>query len=258
MLLKQAHGDGIPVGDDCKKREFRKLEEEVDSIYLTNDELQTLFTLDLGDTPRLAKVRDLFLIGCYTGLRFSDFTQLRPANIVLGGRILTVATQKTGARVSIPLNPNVLAILAKYTRTNNADTTGPGTLPRALTNQKFNQYLKELAERAGAVNPAFCSLIERTRTEGGRKETRTVQKWELVTTHTARRSFATNAFLAGLPPESIMKVTGHKSAVMFMKYIKVTTEQNALLLLNHPHFGGSGMPDLLNTIVRPLHQRASD
>ncbi|WP_020605666.1 site-specific integrase [Spirosoma spitsbergense] len=223
MLLKHAYAEGLHQNTDFQSRDFKKIEEEVDTIYLDNDELTTLYNLDLTHDLRLDRVRDLFLIGCYTGLRFSDYSELRPVNITYGGRILSVTTQKTAARVSIPLNPNVLAILAKY----------EGVPPRTMSNQKFNQYLKELGQVAGLTTP-----VERTRTQGGKRSTLTAQKWEMLTTHTARRSFATNAFLAAVPTVSIMKITGHKSEVMFMKYIKVSSEQNALLMLEHPHFSG--------------------
>ncbi|WP_018621673.1 site-specific integrase [Spirosoma luteum] len=237
MLLKHAHAEGLHQNTDFQSRDFKKIEEEVDTIYLDNDELTTLYNLNLRHDLRLDRVRDLYLIGCYTGLRFSDYSELSPVNITYGGRILSVTTQKTAARVSIPLNPNVLAILAKY----------EGVPPRTMSNQKFNQYLKELGQVAGLTTP-----VERTRTQGGKRSTLTAQKWEMLTTHTARRSFATNAFLAAVPTVSIMKITGHKSEVMFMKYIKVSSEQNALLMLAHPHFSGisPAVP------VVPLHKVA--
>lgn len=221
MLLKYAYRDGLHQSTDFQQREFRKIEEDVDSVYLTSAELQELYGLDLSGNKRLDRVRDLFLIGCYTGLRFSDYSQLRPENLTSGGRILTVTTQKTGAKVSIPLNPNVLSILSKYN----------GVPPRSMSNQKFNDYLKEIGEMAKLTEP-----VQKTRTRGGFRATETVEKWKVITSHTARRSFATNAFLAGVPPVSIMKITGHKSEGQFLKYIKVSSEQNALLLLNHPHF----------------------
>lgn len=227
LLLKQAYNEGLHQNTVFLHRDFKRIVEEVDNVYLTNDELNQLYDLDLTKHPRLDRIRDLFLIGCYTGLRFSDFSQLRPENITNNGRILTRRTLKTGGRVDIPLNPNVLAILAKY----------DGVPPRPITNQRMNLYLKELCQKAG-----FEERVELSRTKGGTRENRVLPKWELVTTHTARRSFATNAFLAGLSTVSIMKITGHKSESVFMKYIKVSTEQNALLLLDHPHFGGNGTP----------------
>jgi integrase len=238
LVLKQSHSEGHHQNTVFQHSDFKRLVEEVDNVYLTEDELTRLFALDLKKTPRLDRVRDLFLIGCYTGLRFSDFSELRPENITHEGRVLTRKTQKTGGKVSIPLNANVLAIRKKH----------DGTPPTAITNQRMNLYVKELCQRAGIVE-----RVEVSRTKGGFRDSRTLEKWELVTTHTARRSFATNAFLAGLPTVAIMKITGHKSETVFMKYIKITTEQNAVMLLNHPYFGGAGMP----TVAVPTLQIAS-
>ncbi len=114
VMLKQAHNDGMHTNLAFQHQNFKKLVEEVDNIYLTDDELSNLFNLDLIANAKLDRIRDLFLIGCYTGLRFSDFSELRPENITHNGRILTRKTLKTSERVSIPLNPRVLAILDKY------------------------------------------------------------------------------------------------------------------------------------------------
>lgn len=233
VMLKQAHADGMHQNTVYLNPKFKKLVEEVDNVYLSEEELTALYGLDLTGNGRLDRVRDLFLIGAYTGLRFSDFSDLRPENITHNGRILTRKAVKTNGRVSIPLNGNVLAMLAKY----------DGVPPRTITNQKMNDYLKELCRLAGLVE-----RVEVSRTSGGKRQTRYLDKCELVTTHTARRSFATNAYLAGVPTVAIMKCTGHKSEAVFLRYIKVSPEQNALMLLEHPHFGGTGM-----TVKTTLH-----
>ncbi|MBD2699846.1 tyrosine-type recombinase/integrase [Spirosoma sp. BT702] len=219
VMLKQAHADGLHTNTIFQHKDFKKFSEDVDSIYLTEDELTTLYNLNLAATPGIERARDLFLIGCYTGLRFSDFTQLRPENI--NGRILTRRTLKTSERVSIPLNSKVVAIINKYN----------GTPPRPISNQRLNDHLKELCKRAG-IN----DRIEVNRTRGGRNELRTLEKWELVSSHTARRSFATNAYLAKVPVIQIMQITGHRSEKMLLRYIKVSSEQNAIMLLDHAHF----------------------
>ena len=226
ILLKRGYRDGFHKNDIFRHEDFKKMQEDVETIYLDNRDLQTLYDFDLSSTPRLDRVRDLFLIGCYTGLRFSDFIQLRPQNITHNGQILTVTTQKTGQRVSIsiPLNSKVLALLTKY----DFET------PKVLSNQKFNEYVKEVAKVSGLTD-----LVDSGRTKGGFRMTRTAPKWELVTSHTARRSFATNAYLAGVSTIDIMKITGHKTETSFMKYIKVSGEETAIKLLTHPHFQDS-------------------
>ncbi|ADB41836.1 site-specific integrase [Spirosoma linguale] len=219
VMLKQAHADGLHTNTIFEHKDFKKFSEDVDSVYLTETELTQIFNLDLTSTPGLDRARDLFLIGCYTGLRFSDFMYLRPENIK--GRILTRNTLKTSERVSIPLNSKVLAILAKYN----------GVPPRPISNQRLNDHLKELCQRAG-----LTERIEVSKTRGGSSETRYPKKWELVGTHTARRSFATNAYLAKVPPVAIMKITGHRSEKMLLRYIKVSSQENAVMLLDHAHF----------------------
>ncbi|QHV97282.1 site-specific integrase [Spirosoma endbachense] len=221
LLLKLSYNEGLHANTFFQHSDFKRLAEEVDNIYLSSEELTQLSQLDLSHNARLSRIRDLFLIGCYTGLRFSDFSELRPENITHNGQILTRKTLKTGGRVSIPLNPTILAILKKY----------DGVPPRTITNQRMNTYLKELCRLAG-----FTERVEVGRTKGGFRQMRVMEKWELITTHTARRSFATNAFLAGVPTVSIMKITGHKSESIFMRYIKISSEQNALLMLGHEHF----------------------
>ncbi len=197
--------------------------EEVVKIYLNVEELNSLYQLDLSQNPRLDKVRDLFLIGAFTGLRFSDYQGLKKENIrtINGGLFLELDTFKTGERVTIPVNPMLRTILDKYN----------GQPPKGLSNQKFNDYLKDLGKVGGLEE-----VISLTRHEGGLKVNRNYKKWELLTTHTARRSFATNAFKAGVPPISIMKITGHRTETSFMRYIQISKEENAVLLANHPFF----------------------
>lgn len=113
VMLKQSHADGLHSSMAYQHKDFKKLVEDVDNIYLSDAELTALYTLDLSTNPRLDRIRDLFLMGAYTGLRFSDFSQLRPENITHEGRIFTRKTV-TFEKVSIPLNPNILAILVKY------------------------------------------------------------------------------------------------------------------------------------------------
>ena len=105
-------------------------------------------------------------------------------------------------------------------------------LPRTYE-QKVNHLIKEIAREAGITEKVEVSYIE-----NGEKKSRQVEKCDLVKTHTARRSGATNMYLAGIPTIAIMKITGHKTEREFMKYIKITEEQTALELMSHPYFSG--------------------
>ena len=207
------------VCQDYKKESFSKPSEETESVYLTQDELNSISNLKYLP-PYLEKVRDMFIIGCDTGLRFSDLSRLTKDNINSDNTI-SIKTQKTGKVVVIPMTPRVKTIFEKYNY----------VLPDSISNQKYNEYLKDIARRSN-----LKESISITKTIKGMLVTRTVEKWELVTSHTARRSFATNAFLADVPAIAIMKITGHKTESAFMKYIKMTAKDNATKLQSHKFF----------------------
>ena len=95
----------------------------------------------------------------------------------------------------------------------------------------MNDYLKEIGKLAEINEPVQISI-----TRGGKTAKEMFKKYELITTHTARRSFATNAYLMDIPSISIMKITGHKTEKSFMKYIRISQEENANKLINHPFF----------------------
>lgn len=209
IFLNAATEEGYNKYNHYKKKGFKILKEETESIYLTEDEIQKLYDLDLKGNP-LEKVRDLFVVGCWTGLRFSDWNKVKRENINNG--FLELKQQKTGGAVVIPLHPMVEAIIKKY----------KSQLPPLMTNQKFNFYLKEVAKKAG-----LKERIQKTITRGGVTVTTTYKKHELVTTHTGRRSFATNLYKADFPTLSIMQITGHKTESAFLTYIKVTPREHA-------------------------------
>jgi len=221
VFMNYSLDKGYTTNQGHKHRKFKKVEQTADTIYLTDNELETIYNKDFTDNPKLDRVRDLFIIGCYTGLRFSDLSQLTPDKFIKGGQQIKVKTQKTGETVIIPLHWTIKEILKKYN----------DELPRAISNQKMNEYLKDLGEKAG-IN----ERIMLTTKTAGLKHEQPFDKWQLISVHTARRSFATNMFLAEVPTISIMKITGHRTEKAFMKYIKITQEQNANKLGNHPYF----------------------
>lgn len=216
-VLGEAKSKGIMVNLAFESDYFTKPEEETDSIYLTASELLLIERLDLSSNSKLDRVRDLFLLGCFTGLRYSDFSKLK-AGEVIDGYIHTTQA-KTGKPIVIPVHPIVNSIIEKY----------QGNLPASISNQKTNEYIKELC---GMV-PELKIPISTTYTKGGVKITKTYDKWELVTTHTARRSFATNEYLAGTPAITIMAITGHRTEKAFLKYIKLSANEHAKLLKMH-------------------------
>jgi len=234
-FLSEANERGINVPQDFKKKSFKVTKEETNSIYLTESELMQMYYIETSpesldilrkefNTDKLpdylARVRDLFLIGCYTGLRFSDLSKLNKDNITVDNTI-NITTLKTNQKVIVPIHPITKQIFEKYNY----------QLPREISNQKFNEYLKDVAKIAG-----IKELITTESTVGGFKVSHTTEKYNLVTSHTARRSMATNAFLMDMPSISIMKITGHKTESAFMRYIKMSAKDNAIKMQSHPFF----------------------
>ncbi|MEI7581191.1 phage integrase SAM-like domain-containing protein [Runella sp.] len=217
-FLNEATEESINTNLIFKSKAFKAVEAESDSIYLTEDELAAMYALDLSDSPRLDKVRDLFLIGANTGLRFSDFTTIKPHNLkkVANGYDLEIIQYKGKAKVVIPVNDTLLAILDKYSN----------VLPKPISNQKLNNYLKEVAK----LVPQLQALVTIVFVKGGKEYEETTPKWERVTTHTGRRSFATNAYKRGKPTLAIMAITGHRTEKAFMKYIKASKSEHAEMM----------------------------
>ncbi|MCC6412004.1 MAG: site-specific integrase [Saprospiraceae bacterium] len=223
-VLREA--DRREVTPDLKVRDgwLVATREEPPAIYLTEDELTKLFQLDLSGNQRLSRIRDLFLVGCYTGLRFSDFTELKPGNYKKtpdGKEYIEMMTQKTGTKVTIPVKSEVREIVSRYNY----------QLPKAISNQKFNDYLKEVGKLAGLDEPTML-----TRFKNGKRVDQTFPKYELMTSHTARRSFASNAYKAGVPVRYVMTVTGHKTEKEFYKYVRIRPDEHALLVSDNPFF----------------------
>jgi site-specific recombinase XerD len=219
VFLNAATEEGYNNNIIFRSKKFKRPTEDVTKIYLTTKEIDLMYDLDLSNIPRLDKVRDLFVIGCYTGLRFSDFCELKPENIE--GDILKIKTQKTGEIVMIPFKGRAREIFNKYN----------GNFPTQMSNQKMNDYLKEIGEMAGITNEVMISKLK-----CGEMSNQTFKKFNLITCHCARRSFATNAHIAGLTDLSIMKITGHKTHKVFQGYIRFSQEENANNLLNHDFF----------------------
>lgn len=217
LIMNEATEREINTNLKYRSKRFKATQEKTESIYLTDNELADLKNLDLSNTKRLEVVRDLFLIGCYTGLRYSDYSMLKPDHFK--GGFIETKQAKTGQPVVIPIHRVTQGILKKY----------KWQLPRSISNQRTNQYLKEIAQKAKSLN----ATISQSHIRNGKKVIVNYKKWELVTSHTARRSFATNQYKAGVPSQTIMAITGHRTEKSFMLYIKVTPNEHAKLLKQH-------------------------
>jgi len=213
-LYNETYPEATPVHIP---RTFQSISEATNTVFLTAEELQQIAALELPE--RLTNVRDLFLIGCWTGLRYSDLALLQPGNI--GTENISITTHKTGRAVVIPILPELRTILNKYI------VDGVQRLPRPLSNQNMNEYLKEIMQKV----PAFNTSVFRPRTRA-KMQISTIQKYEIITMHTARRTFATNMYFAGIPIASIMAVTGHKTEKQFFVYIRETPTGHANIVMD--------------------------
>ncbi|MDP3556273.1 MAG: site-specific integrase [Bacteroidota bacterium] len=220
VFMNEATERNLNNNMDYLKKGFKVSKEDIDNIYLSEDELKKIYELDLSDDERMGQARDLFIVGCYTGLRFSDFSQIKKENIRNG--LFTIRTEKTNELIAVPVHPLIEKIMLKY------KGKYANSLPPSYSNQVINAYLKDIGERA-----KFFEEVMVKKTIGGKKNETTYYKYQLITTHTARRSFATNLFLQEFPAISIMKITGHRSEKNFLNYIKMTPHQNAEKLRKH-------------------------
>ncbi|MEO6134749.1 MAG: phage integrase SAM-like domain-containing protein, partial [Ginsengibacter sp.] len=205
VFMSEAVDMGLTTNMQFRHKKFTVQEEATDAVYLNDREINAVYKLDLSENQRLERARDLFVFGCYVGLRYSDYSTIKPENIISidGDLFIKLITTKTKTLVIIPCSPVVLEIFEKYKDNTNS-------LPRSYSNQKFNEYVKEVCEKAGLV-------------EIGRLSTAPEKKlFESISSHTARRSFATNLYLDGFPTIEIMKITAHTTEKSFLKYIKVS------------------------------------
>ncbi len=191
---------------------YKTIQEEVDHIYLKSDEILAISKLDCSSDSELEKVKDFFIIGCYTGLRFSDISRIKPQYIHDG--LLQIRQKKTSGKVIVPLRPLAKAILKKY-----------GYSSPNVTSFVFNKRIKDLGELANINTP-----VELQHKRGSIKESKTYKKYELISSHTCRRSFCTNAYLDGIDVQLIMKISGHKTEKAFRRYLKLSSLEAALKL----------------------------
>lgn len=180
-------------------------------IYLTWDELTQLREFEIPESKQyLARMRDVFLFQCFTGLRYSDVFNLRRSNFK--DNYIEITTIKTADTLKIELNNHSKAILDKY---KDVDFENHKVLP-VITNQKMNDYLKELAEMAGIDEP-----VHQTYYRGNERIDEVTPKYALLGTHAARRTFICNALSLGIPANVVMKWTGHSDYKAMKPYIDI-------------------------------------
>lgn len=222
VWLNEAARQGLIKSDTYKSYPSKSV--NVDNIYLTEEEITRIYSLDIPELickgvidakSTIETTQDLFIIGCWTGLRQSDLNHLEKALFDVEAEKITVVAEKTNEKVVIPMHPYIRALYLKY----------KGAFPKMCYKSRFNEHLQELGRLAG-INQEI--IINENR--GGKVRTIKYLKYQLIKSHTARRSFATNLYKKGAPTYSIMKLTGHTTEANFLKYIKVSKEENAQMM----------------------------
>lgn len=215
-IIRKAKRQGYRVNHDYDNIKINI--EDSNAVYLNMDELNKLNALK-GLSKEAQAVRDRFLIGCFTALRFSDYSKINSKNILHEN--IEIKTRKTGTKVIIPIHPIVKEIIIR----------NKGELPLLPSQQSFGNTIKRICKKA-KINENV--LYERT--IGTQVVRKRMKKWELVSSHTARRTGATNMYISGIPVFRIMLITGHKTEQSFFRYIRIGKEENAMELKNYPFF----------------------
>ena len=200
---------------DSYKPKLKSTQKKI--IFLTWEELNKLREFEIPAAKQaLDRVRDVFLFQCFTGLRYSDVFNLRKSDIK--GDHIEVTTVKTSDSLIIELNNHSKTILDKYKDVAFKDDK---VLP-VITNQKMNDYLKELAELAGIDEP-----VRQTYYRGNERIDEVTPKYALLGTHAGRRTFICNALALGIPPQVVMKWTGHSDYKAMKPYIDIADDIKA-------------------------------
>jgi len=222
-IIRISRDENLHQNFEIERKKFKTLRIDTEQIYLTEKEIETLYRLDLTNEDKEKNIaRDIFLVGCYTAQRFSDYSRINKKHIkeIRGTKVIELKQQKTGETVIIPIKPELETILKKY----------DFELPK-IREQKLNKAIKLVAAKA-----KISTNINIHEMKGGLILEKTVPKHDLIKTHTARRSGATNMYLAGIPTLDIMKIGGWKTERQFLKYIRVSKEETAIKVSKHKYF----------------------
>ena len=243
-VAKAAYEDKLTKCDDFHHSDFVPKKEEVDNIYLTPEQIQEMLELDLSTKEAvrerlealdisedekltqlskcrithirtLEHVRDIFIVGCLTGQRVSDYSRICDDMIteINGVEFILLTQQKTDKKVYIPVDRRVRQILDKY----------DGKLPHVCPNE-MNKLIKTIGLLLGWTHD--CGF------DGKRLNPKRGRRFcDMLLSHTARRSFATNAYKAGVPLSSIQAITGHSSEAQLRRYLKLDAEEKAVIAL---------------------------
>lgn len=197
-------------------RQFKNIKRfKTDEVALTKEQVDEIYQFDLKKNDKLIRVRDLFVFGCSTGMRYSNYSKVKKNDIV-DDFINVIDVKDRSKSLSIPLNRYSREILEKYDY----------RLPK-ISNQKFNDYLKELFEAM-----EYNHIVKKTMRYGNDIIETESAFSDRISSHTARRSFITIMKNEGVPDKVIMSYTGHKSIEVFNNYYRPNQEHRVNFMKN--------------------------
>jgi len=222
-IMRSAKDEGLHSNLEYTHKKFQVSKEQVYEVYLNEEEIDELANYDLSNEPSWELARDLWMMCYYTAQSIVDVKNLSKANLITlknGVKALSFSRQKTGVKVVVPITAQLELLLEKY------NWSAPD-----ISEQKTNKYIKDIAKKL-----EFNDLIEIEKTKNGERVKEYLQKHELIKNHSARRSSCTNMYTAKIPPNDIMKISGHKTESEFFAYIKTTKLEAAERMSEHPFF----------------------
>ncbi len=213
---------GIPAHPQLKR--IKGYTDEAAKVFLSFDELEKIENTTYKRSA-LENAKDWLIIGCYIGQRVSDLLPLTNENLTIrnGLELIELTQKKTGKRVAIPLHPKVKEILNKRN----------GKFSYKISDPKFNEYIKDVCKEAGITEPTKGGkMVKDEKTKMTRKEYGIFPKWELISSHVCRRSFATN-FYGEIPTSILMNITAHSTERQFLEYIGKSANDYAIQLAEY-------------------------
>ena len=192
-------------------RFFRRMSEVPETIALSQEELDALWNYE-GFTQMEGKARDLFIIGVYSVARWEDYSRLTMDNV--SGGMLNYEQLKTGRTVILPASPRLVSCLER----------NGGHAP-VLSQQKFNDAIKRCCRKIGMTQKLHIS-----KSKGANRVSKAVERCDAVSSHTARRTGCSRLYFSGVPIKRCMMLSGHTTEKNFLRYVRVTKEENALML----------------------------
>lgn len=210
VFMNYATDNGLNTKLDYNK--FKSPEVEGEIVFLSWKELMRLYNKKIKNKA-LVKVRDVFCFECFTGLRYSDIQNLNKDSVVNGFLHVNIMKKREKKIVTVPLISFAKEIITKYSKDNSRN------LFPVISNQKMNEYLKEVGKLAKIKEPVIIVQYQ-----GAKRIEKVFPKYEVLTTHVGRKTFITNALDRGVTPEVIMSITDHSTHRAFKRYYKIVDD----------------------------------